>query len=46
MCNKVILDIVNKDKDTMIFKLEEMIGVIDLRLLGTTRSSKEYCNRT
>ena len=33
-CNKVILDIVNKDKDTMIFKPEEMIGIIDLRLLG------------
>ena len=29
-CNKAILDIVNKGKDTMIFKLEEMIGVIDL----------------
>ena len=25
---------VNKGKDTMIFKPEEMIGVIDLRLLG------------
>ena len=33
-CNKAILDIVNKGKDTMIFKPEEMIGVIDLRLLG------------
>ena len=34
MCNKAILDIVNKGKDTMIFKPEEMIGIIDLRLLG------------
>ena len=34
MCNKAILDIVNKGKDTMIFKLEEMIGVTDLRSLG------------
>ena len=33
-CNKAILDIVNKGKDTMIFKPEEMIGVIDLRSLG------------
>ena len=28
-CNKAILDIVNKGKDTMIFKPEEMIGIID-----------------
>ena len=34
MCNKAVLDIVNKDKDTMIFKPEEMIGIIDLRSLG------------
>ena len=33
-CNKAILDIVNKGKDTMIFKPEEMIGVIDLQSLG------------
>ena len=30
-CNKAILDIVNKGKDTMIFKPEEIIGIIDLR---------------
>ena len=34
MCNKAILDIVNKGKDSMIFKPEEMIGIIDLRSLG------------
>ena len=34
MQNKAILDIVNKGTETMIFKLEEMIGVIDLRSLG------------
>ena len=34
MHNKAILDIVNKGKDTMIFKSEEMIGIIDLRSLG------------
>ena len=33
-CNKAVLDIVNKGKDTMIFKPEEMIGIIDLRSLG------------
>ena len=32
--NKVILDITNKGTETMIFKPEEMIGVIDLRSLG------------
>ena len=34
MQNKAILDITNKGTDTMIFKPEEMIGIIDLRLLG------------
>ena len=34
MCNKAILDMVNKGKDTTIFKPEEMIGIIDLRSLG------------
>ena len=29
-----MLDIVNKGKDTIIFQLEEMIGIIDLRSLG------------
>ena len=32
--NEAILDIVNKGAEIMIFKPEEMIGVIDLRLLG------------
>ena len=32
--NKVILNIMNKGKDTMILRLEEMIGIIDLRSLG------------
>ena len=34
MHNKAILDIVNKGERTMIFKPEEMIGIIDLRSLG------------
>ena len=33
-CNKAVLDIVNKGKDTMIFRPEEMMGIIDLRSLG------------
>ena len=33
-CNKAVLDIVNKGKGAMIFKPEEMIGIIDLRSLG------------
>ena len=33
-CNKAILDIVNRGKDSMIFKPEEIIGVLDLRSLG------------
>ena len=33
-CNKAVLDIVNKGKDTMIFRPEEMIGIIDLRSFG------------
>ena len=32
--NKAILDIVNKGASTMIFRSEEMIGIIDLRSLG------------
>ena len=32
--NRAILDIMNKGKDTMILKPEEMIGIIDLRSLG------------
>ena len=34
MHNKAVLDVVHKRKDTMIFRLEEMIGIIDLRSLG------------
>ena len=34
MHKKAVLDIVNRGKDIMIFKLKEMIGIIDLRSLG------------
>ena len=33
-CNKAILDVMNKGKDTKILSPEEMIGIIDLRSLG------------
>ena len=44
--NKAILDIVNKGKDTMILKPEEMIGIIDLRSLGYYKINKEFYNKT
>ena len=34
MHNEVMLDIVNNGTDTIIFKLEEMLGILDLRSLG------------
>ena len=33
-CNAAILGVVNNGSETIIFKLEEMIGIIDLRSLG------------
>ena len=33
-CNAAILDIVNYGTDTMIFKPEEMLGIVDFRSLG------------
>ena len=33
-CNAAVLDIVNKGTETMIFRPEEMLGIVDLRLLG------------
>ena len=33
-CNAAILDIVNNGMETIIFKPEEMIRIVDLRLLG------------
>ena len=33
-CNRAMLDIMNKGRDTMILRPEEMIGIIDLRSLG------------
>ena len=33
-CNKVILDVKNTGKDTMIFRPKEMIAIVDIRSLG------------
>ena len=33
-CNIAVLDIVNNGTETMIFRPEEMLGIVDLRLLG------------
>ena len=33
-CNKAVLDIKNAGKDTMILRLKEMIGIVDIRSLG------------
>ena len=33
-CNKAALDIKNVGKDTMILRLEEMTGIVDIRSLG------------
>ena len=45
-CNKAILDIVNKGKDTMILRPEEMIGIIDLRLLGYYKIKQGIYSKT
>ena len=34
MCNTAIIDMVNSGTETMIFRPEEMIGIVDLRSLG------------
>ena len=33
-CNKAILDVKNTGKDTTVLRLEEMIGIVDIRSLG------------
>ena len=34
MCNTAISDIVNNGTDTIIFKPEERLGIVDLKSLG------------
>ena len=36
-CNTAMLDIVNKGTENIIFRPEEMIGIVDLRLLGYSK---------
>ena len=43
--NAAILDIVNNGTETVIFKPEKVIGIVDLRSLGYYKISKAYCNR-
>ena len=33
-CNATIIDMVNNSSETMIFRPEQMLGIVDLRLLG------------
>ena len=44
-CNAVILDIANNGTETVIFKPKEMIGIVDLRLLGYYKINKAYYYR-
>ena len=46
MQNRAILDITNRGTNTIVFKPEEMRGIIDLRLLGYYKSNREYYSRT
>ena len=45
-CNTVVLDIVNKGTETMIFRPEEMLGIVGLRLLGYYKIKQAYYSRT
>ena len=45
-CNMAVLDIVNKGTETMIFRPEEMLGIVDLRLFGYYKLNKAYYNRS
>ena len=44
-CNTATLDIVNNSAETIIFKPEDMIGIVDLRSLGYYKVSKVYYNK-
>ena len=44
MQNSATLDITNNSQDTIIFKLEETLGILDLRSLVIKRSNSAYCN--
>ena len=44
-CNKVVLDIKNTGKDTMILRPKEMIGIVDIRSFGYCKSNRVYYNK-
>ena len=44
-CNKVVLDIKNTGKDTMILRPKEMIGIVDIRSFGYYKSNRVYYNK-
>ena len=41
ICSTAILDMVNNSTETMTFKPEEMIGIVDLRLLGYYKTKQD-----
>ena len=41
MCNAATLDMVNNGPDTIIFKLEEMLGILGLRSLGYYKTKQD-----
>ena len=43
--NTAMLDIVNNGAETIIFKPEEMIGIVDLRLLYYYKIKQVYYNK-
>ena len=42
-CNAAILDMVNNSTETIIFKPEEMSGIVDLRSLGYYKIKQVLC---
>ena len=45
-CSKAVLDIKNAGKDTMILRLKEMIGIVDIRSLGYYKINRVYYSKT
>ena len=44
-CYKVVLEIKNAGKDTMILRPDEMIGIVDIRSLGYYKLNRVYYSR-
>ena len=45
-CKAAVLYIANKGTETMIFRPEEMLGIVDLRSLGYYKIKQVYYSRT